>query len=59
MAHDAAADGDYATALGWLATIEAVDGTLPTGLDQRRREWAGRMNAASVIREHSSMSDLV
>jgi hypothetical protein len=37
-AEEAAAEGDYATALSWLATLEAAEGKLPPGVDARRRE---------------------
>lgn len=38
-AQRAAAEGDYGNALGWLATVEAVDGRLPDGWEERRRSW--------------------
>ena len=44
-AEEAAAEGDYATALSWLATIEAVEGQLPAGLEARRRAWASHAAA--------------
>jgi hypothetical protein len=44
-AEEAAAEGDYRTALSWLATIEAVDGELPAGLEARRRAWATHARA--------------
>ena len=37
--------GDYAGALAWLATIEAVGGELPAALEARRRTWATRMRS--------------
>jgi hypothetical protein len=45
-AEDAAREGDYAGALAWLATVEAVAGELPRGFEARRRSWAARMVAA-------------
>lgn len=42
-AEQAAEQGDYANALSWLATIEAVDGELPTPYDARRVDWAARL----------------
>lgn len=44
-AEDAAREGDYADALAWLATIEAVAGELPRALEARRRAWASRMRS--------------
>lgn len=43
-AERAAAEGNYGHAIGWLAAIEAVDGKLPEGWEERRRAWetAGR-----------------
>ena len=46
-AEQAAADGDYQVALSWLATIEAVEGSLPTGMDEKRRVWAASAHAAA------------
>jgi hypothetical protein len=37
----AAAEGDYPAALGWLATVKAIDGRLPDGWEERRHEWEG------------------
>jgi hypothetical protein len=45
-AEDAANDADYATALAWLATIEAVEGELPKELEARRHAWGQRRKAA-------------
>jgi hypothetical protein len=45
-AEDAAREGDYAGALAWLATIEAVAGELPRALEARRRAWAALMRPA-------------
>jgi hypothetical protein len=42
-AEDAAEQGDYANALSWLATIEAIDGELPAGYEARRTSWAERV----------------
>jgi hypothetical protein len=42
-AEGAAAEGDYATALSWLATLEAAEGELPPGVGARRREWASHV----------------
>lgn len=39
-AEEAAARGDYGTALSWLATVEAVEGRLPPALDAKQRVWA-------------------
>lgn len=39
-AEEAAASGDYSTALSWLATIEVVEGGLSPALDARQRAWA-------------------
>ena len=39
-ADEAAASGDYSTALSWLATIEAVEGRLTEDLDAKQRAWA-------------------
>ena len=44
-AEDAAREGDYAGALAWLATIEAVAGELPAALEERRRAWATRVRS--------------
>ena len=44
-ADDAARDGDYANALSWLATIEAIDGALPESYEARRRAWAERIES--------------
>jgi hypothetical protein len=41
-AEEAAASGDYSTALSWLATIEAVEGGLPPAVDAKQRAWAQR-----------------
>jgi hypothetical protein len=45
-AEEAAAEGDYATALSWLAALEAAEGELPPGVGARRREWASRVAAS-------------
>ena len=45
-AEDAAREGDYAGALAWLATIEAVAGELPRPLEARRRAWTTRARSA-------------
>jgi hypothetical protein len=45
-AEQAAGAGQYATALAWLATIEAVEGELPPGFDAKRRAWAASADAA-------------
>ncbi|HEX5925870.1 MAG TPA: hypothetical protein VFY45_18710 [Baekduia sp.] len=42
-AEQAAAAGDCATAIAWLATIEAIDGKLPAGFEAKRRAWARRI----------------
>ena len=42
-AEQAAAAGDCATAVAWLATIEAIDGRLPAGFEAKRRAWARRI----------------
>lgn len=42
-ADEAAQQGDYANALSWLATIEAVDGSLPPSYESRRLDWAARI----------------
>lgn len=39
-AEQAAADGSHGVALSWLATIEAIDGKLPPGIEAKRRAWA-------------------
>jgi hypothetical protein len=44
-AEDDARDGDYASALSWLATVEAVDGGLPDEFQARRRTWAERLES--------------
>jgi ribosomal protein S27AE len=49
-AEHAAAEGDYATALAWLETIEAVDGEIPSGFDAKRRVWAQAARAATAER---------
>jgi hypothetical protein len=49
-AERAAADGDFAGALAWLATIEAVDGGLPSGVDAQRRAWAAAAQATTAER---------
>jgi hypothetical protein len=36
---DAAADGDYADALAWLATVEAIGDVLPDEYETRRAAW--------------------
>jgi hypothetical protein len=46
-AEQAAAEGDYSGALSWLATIEAIDGELPSGVDAKRRTWAARARATA------------
>lgn len=52
-AEDAARRADYAAALSWLATIEAVEGELTEGLQARRRAWAHRMRIGGAGRaEH-------
>ena len=38
-AEEAAERGDYAEALAWLATVEAVDGELPDGYEAKRSAW--------------------
>ena len=48
-AEQAAGAGEYATALPWLATIEAVDGELPPAFDAKRRAWAA--SAQAVVAE--------
>jgi hypothetical protein len=47
-AEQAAAEGDYPGALSWLATIEAIDGELPPGVDAKRRSWAASARAAAM-----------
>ena len=47
-AEQAAAAGDCATAVAWLATIEAIDGKLPVGFEAKRRAWARRIAGESV-----------
>jgi hypothetical protein len=41
-AETAAAEGDFTRALSWLATVEAIEGRLPAGWEQRRRAWMER-----------------
>lgn len=41
-AETAAAEGDFARAVSWLATVEAIEGQLPAGWEQRRRAWRER-----------------
>lgn len=36
----AAAEGDYDTALAWLATVESVEGSLPAEWRRRREAWS-------------------
>ena len=47
-AEEAAAAGDCATAVAWLATIEAIDGKLPAGFEAKRRSWARRLAGESA-----------
>jgi hypothetical protein len=47
-AEEAAAEGDCATAVAWLATIEAIDGRLPAGFEAKRRAWALRVAGESA-----------
>jgi hypothetical protein len=49
-AEEAAADGDYSTALSWLATVEAVEGRLTPELDSKQRAWA---RSARAHRAHA------
>ena len=42
-ADEAAGQGNFASALSWLATIEAVDGEIPGEYESRRVEWASRI----------------
>jgi hypothetical protein len=39
FAVDAAAGGDYADALAWLATVEAIGDVLPQEYEARRATW--------------------
>lgn len=47
-AEDAAREGDYAGALAWLATVEAVGGELSGALAARRRGWAARVRSGAA-----------
>lgn len=54
-ADEAAASGDYAEALAWLATVEAVGDALTGAYLAKRREWrrlAGRAPARSQSARH-------
>jgi hypothetical protein len=42
-AEDDAREGNYASALSWLDTVEAVDGGLPDEFQAHRRTWADRL----------------
>jgi hypothetical protein len=44
-AEDDAREGDYASALSWLATVEAVDGDLPHEFQAHRRTWVERLES--------------
>ncbi len=51
-ADEAAARGDYADALGWLATVEAVGDTLTNAYHAKQRTWhlmAGRAPQRSTV----------
>lgn len=47
-AERAAAEGDFAEALAWLATIEAVGDRLPAGVDGKRRAWMRAARATTA-----------
>lgn len=52
LADEAAARGDYADALAWLATVEAVGDTLTSAYHAKQRAWrlmAGRAPQRSTI----------
>jgi hypothetical protein len=51
-AEDAARRGDYAGALAWLATVEAIGDELSQALAARRRGWSVRMQSARVHAGH-------
>lgn len=50
-ADEAAEQGDFASAVSWLATVEAVDGEIPSDYHERRVDWAARLTAARAQRE--------
>ena len=39
LAREAAARGDFADALEWLAVVDVVDGALPAGWELKRAVW--------------------
>jgi hypothetical protein len=51
-AEEAARRGDYAGALAWLATVEAIGDELSQALAARRRGWSVRMQSARVHAGH-------
>lgn len=51
-AEEAASEGDYAGALAWLATVEAVGDELSEALAARRRGWSARLRSDAVPAGH-------
>ncbi len=45
-AEDDAANGDYVSALQWLAVVDAVDGTLTPDYAAKRERWRELLDAA-------------
>jgi hypothetical protein len=48
FAQDAAAEGDFANAVGWLQVVQAVDGGLPPEWERTLTGWIDRKRAAEL-----------